>query len=163
MAYQFSIGTLNISPVNGTPFTLGTVQDVSVDFDITLKELYGSYEYPVDIAPGTRKINGKAKFANINGQQLNDAFLKGSHTGSAAPGGTSTISYTNQLVGTNIPNFSLVWALNYGGKSFTLTLNRCVSKKLTFTGKLEDYIIPDFDFQAYADGNGAVYSLVMVN
>jgi hypothetical protein len=157
MAYQFSVGTIQISPTNGTPFTLGTVQDVSIDIDITLKELFGSYEFPVDIAPGTKKISGKAKFANISASQLNDLFFKGSLNP-----GTSTVTYTNQLVGTQVPSFQLVWTLNYLSKSWIFTLNKCISKKMTFSGKLEDYIIPDFDFQAFADSSNGVYSLVAV-
>ena len=73
------------------------------------------------------------------------------------------MTYNNQLVGTVVPSFSLAWALNYLGKPWTFTLAQCISKKMTFSGKLEDYIIPDFDFVAYANASGLVYTLVMTN
>lgn len=161
MAYQFSVGTISVTPTVGTPFTLGTVQDVSFDIDVNLKELFGSFEFPVDVASGTKKINGKAKFASMNAQNMNDLFFKGTYTPSGGSGGS--ISYTNQLVGTVTPTFSLAWALNYGGKPWTFTLVQCISKKMTFSGKLEDYIIPDFDFVSYANAAGLVYTLVMTN
>ena len=163
MAFQFSVGSLVVTPTTGTQFTIGTLQDVSIDFDITLKELFGSYEYAVDIAPATKKINGKAKFASINAMNMNDLFFKGTFSGSGLAGSSGTVTYTNQLIGTVIPSFQLVWNMSYAGKTLQWTFNRCISKKLAFAGKMEDYVIPDFDFMAGADSNNSVFTLTLVN
>lgn len=41
----------------------------------------------------------------------------------------------------------------------TLRLNQCVSSRLTFPSRIDDYGIPDFDFQAFADGTNTVGTL----
>jgi hypothetical protein len=44
----------------------------------------------------------------------------------------------------------------YSGKALTLTLNSCLATKLTFATKLDDFMISEFDFSAFADGAGNV-------
>jgi hypothetical protein len=46
-----------------------------VDFSFNLKELYGQSQFPLVVARGQGKIEGKAKFANLNGAMLNDIFF----------------------------------------------------------------------------------------
>ena len=81
--YQFGSGTLFATPVttignaaaNPTPTQFGSLQDVSLDISFDTKELYGMYQFPDVIARGKGKITGKAKFARVNGKQLNDLFF----------------------------------------------------------------------------------------
>jgi hypothetical protein len=56
------------------PRQFGVLQDISVDFDWTNKELYGQYQFPVAIGRGQAKITGKAKFAQILGLLYSDLF-----------------------------------------------------------------------------------------
>lgn len=58
-----------------TPRRFGTLQDVSIDFDGDIKELFGQFTFPVDTARGKTKITGKAKFATISGELYNDLFF----------------------------------------------------------------------------------------
>ena len=76
--YNFGAGTLFLVRTDislPTPVRIGTLQDVSVDMSFQTKELYGQYQAPVAVARGQQKITGKAKIANMNARQLNDAFL----------------------------------------------------------------------------------------
>ena len=76
--YNFGVGTLFLVRTDiavPTPVRVGTLQDVSVDMSFQVKELYGQYQAPVAVARGQQKITGKAKIANLNARQLNDAFL----------------------------------------------------------------------------------------
>ena len=76
--YNFGAGTLFLVRTDiatPTPTRIGTLQDVSVDMSFQTKELYGQYQAPVAVARGQQKITGKAKIANLNARQLNDAFL----------------------------------------------------------------------------------------
>jgi hypothetical protein len=57
------------------PRQFGVLQDVSIDFDWTNKELYGQYQFPVAIGRGQAKISGKAKFARILGLLYSDLFF----------------------------------------------------------------------------------------
>jgi hypothetical protein len=79
--YQFGSGTLFATPFGGslaanpTPTQFGTLQDVSLEISFDTKELYGSSIFPEMVARGKGKIAGKAKFARLNGKQLNDLFF----------------------------------------------------------------------------------------
>lgn len=71
-----------------------------------------------------------------------------------------TIAITNQLLG-NSPQFLAEFTNSYRGKKLTMVLNACMSSKLSFPTKLEDFTMPSFDFQAFSDdaGNIGVISL----
>ena len=68
-----------------TPTEFGIMQDASVDFSFDMKELFGSYQFPIAIARGKGKIQGKSKFAQLNGLMLNNLVFG--------------VGYTNLLVG----------------------------------------------------------------
>jgi hypothetical protein len=76
--YNFGIGAVigvRTDVTGGQPSFFGTIQDINVDIDQTLVELYGQYKMPVDIAPSKMKISGKAKFARIQLNQINNMLL----------------------------------------------------------------------------------------
>jgi hypothetical protein len=110
------VGTPSIditgAPVtNPTPTEFGLLQDCSVDFDFDLKELFGTYQFPVAIGRGKGKITGKAKFAQINGLMLNNLVFGASYasivlgqvkdyTGATIP--TTPFTITPTVPGTGI-------------------------------------------------------------
>ena len=57
------------------PDQFGILQEVQIDWDWTTRELWGQYQFPVDIARGQGKIIGKAKFARIFGAIYGDLFF----------------------------------------------------------------------------------------
>lgn len=61
----------------------------------------------------------------------------------------------NQLVGTT-PTFQALFYTTFQGQAVTLQLNNCTSSKLSFGTKLEDFVIPEFDFTCFADPSGNV-------
>lgn len=67
------------------------------------------------------------------------------------------ISITNQLLG-NSPQFMAVFTETFNGKSMTISLNSCMSSKLSLVTKLEDFTIPAFDFMAFADSSNSIGS-----
>lgn len=236
MQYQFGSGNLFGMVLVGAilvPRKFGALQDISVDFDFNLKELYGQYQFPLAIARGQGKISGKAKAANIHGGMMNDIFFgqtlstgqklvaigeagtipttpfqvtvansgtyhedlgvafvatgvplvrvaaapttgqysvaAGVYTFAAADVGLavvidysytaaatgSTLTLANLLSGTT-PSFVMSFPIfftqpNNVKKTFYIRLNACFSKKLGIATKIEDYVIPEFDFQACAD------------
>jgi hypothetical protein len=60
---------------NATPTKFGALQDVQLDFSGDLKELYGQGQFALALARGKAKIEGKAKFAQINGAIFNNLFF----------------------------------------------------------------------------------------
>jgi hypothetical protein len=80
MQLAFGAGALwgNRTDVTGSgigPDQFGILQDVQIDWDWTTKELWGQYQFPLDIARGQGKIAGKAKFARIFGAIYGDLFF----------------------------------------------------------------------------------------
>jgi hypothetical protein len=80
MQLAFGAGALwgNRTDVTGSgigPDQFGILQDVQIDWDWTTKELWGQYQFPLDIARGQGKITGKAKFARIFGAIYGDLFF----------------------------------------------------------------------------------------
>lgn len=75
------------------------------------------------------------------------------------PGLTLTIA--NTLLGT-APSFKLRLQQTFLGKTLLLTLNQVISSKLTFATKLEDFQIPEMDFDAFADNNNEIGHLYSV-
>src|SRR5450759_3548114 len=78
MQYQFGSGNLYGLVSSGgvlVPRKFAGIQDVSIDFSFTMKELYGQSQFPLTIARGQGKITGKAKAANFNAGHYNDVFF----------------------------------------------------------------------------------------
>lgn len=65
------------------------------------------------------------------------------------------VTITNNLLGV-APVFQMNLATQYNGKMFVLTLESCVSTKLSLATKMEDFVIPDFEFSAFANDAGIV-------
>jgi hypothetical protein len=61
----------------------------------------------------------------------------------------------SQLIGTT-PTFSARFFTTKNGKPINVSLHNCVSSKYAFQTKLEDYTIPEIDFEAFADSAGNV-------
>lgn len=74
--YEFGVGALFATNSDGSSIEFGTLQDVSLDFSFDKKELYGRRQFPVHVARGKGKIEGKATYANIQAAALN-AVLNG--------------------------------------------------------------------------------------
>lgn len=80
MQLAFGAGALwgNRTDVTGSgigPDQFGILQDVQIDWDWQARELWGQFQFPVDIARGQGKITGKAKFARIFGAIYGDLFF----------------------------------------------------------------------------------------
>lgn len=56
------------------------------------------------------------------------------------------------------PTFRVDLSNPYAGKFMTMTLYNAISSKLTLATKQDDFMIPEFDFEAFASSNGKVMS-----
>lgn len=245
----FGSGNLIGTPAgaNPTPLMFGILQECSLDFSFTIKELYGQNQFPVDIGRGTAKITGKAKQGDLDADIMGQLFFNEtvttgqllaainepgaipgsvsyeitvanagtflndegvyfaatgtrlkrvgsgvtageyivdedtgeytfaaadaskaviiSYTYSSATGG-KTFDITNNLLG-DAPTFGLLFngkrVTNGVTRNVNIKLNRCMSSKLSLATKLEDFTIPDFDFNAMADDSGSVGTMSFTN
>lgn len=73
----------------------------------------------------------------------------------AISGSGQKIAVTNALIGTT-PTFQAQFYTTFQGQAVSLKLNNCVSSKLSFGTKLEDFAMPEFDFSCFADAAGNV-------
>ena len=76
--YAFGSGTLigkRTDVANTPPALLGTLESVSLDFDRKVEFLLGQYNMPVAAGGGEFKIAGKAKYARLQANKINNLFL----------------------------------------------------------------------------------------
>lgn len=74
--YVFGTGQLFAMPVGGgAPLRFGALQDVSVDFNGDIKQLFGQYQFALDVARGKTKIEWKASTGNIDATAFNQIFF----------------------------------------------------------------------------------------
>lgn len=86
MQLNFGVGTAigkRTDIANAKPSFMGVLQDLEIDIDVALKELVGAYKMPVDVAPSSMKVTGKAKFARIQGATVNNLLLGQTETDNA--------------------------------------------------------------------------------
>jgi hypothetical protein len=78
----------------------------------------------------------------------------------ASTGSGQQLNVTNQPIGFT-PTFQLDYWVNLnqpGPKPFSIRVFACVASKLAMAGKLEDYMMPEFDFDAFANNAGQVFN-----
>jgi hypothetical protein len=80
-----------------------------------------------------------------------------SYTFTAAATGTS-MKISNQLMGF-APTIQVLLETVYNNNQFNVLLYSVVASKLSFTTKQEDFIIPEFDFEAFANAAGQVIDI----
>lgn len=61
----------------------------------------------------------------------------------------------NKLLG-DTPTFSANFYTTFQSKPITVKIPNCVSSKLTFPTKLDDFVMPDFEWSMFADAAGNV-------
>jgi hypothetical protein len=83
--------------------------------------------------------------------------MKISYTYTYAASGVKTV-FANSLLGVQ-PIFMANLMTTWGSKNVNLKLHQCIANKLTFATKLEDFLIPELDFSAFADSSGNLLTL----
>jgi hypothetical protein len=79
-----------------------------------------------------------------------------SYTYAALASGES-VAVTSSLIGPSVTFSANLFASDPGtGKQFSVLLYNCVAEKLSFGTKLEDFVMPELDFQCFANESGQV-------
>lgn len=74
---------------------------------------------------------------------------------SATPATAKKSTVNNVQMG-NAPSFRCDLMSPYSGEQTTLTLFKCISTKLTLATKLDDFLVPEMDFSAFANAANQV-------
>ena len=85
----------------------------------------------------------------------NTVFINFQFTATSTVAQKSTVQ--NVLMG-NAPTFQCDLYNAYLGKALIVTLNSCIATKMMLATKLDDFMVSEFDFSAFADANGNVIS-----
>ncbi|RBP15863.1 hypothetical protein DFR50_107133 [Roseiarcus fermentans] len=103
-------------------------------------------QYAVNAATGTYTF-AAADSANV-------VLISYTYTSSATG---ESFSVANSLVGPSIAFSANLFASDPGtGKQFSVLLYNCVAEKLSFGTKVEDFLVPELDFQCFANAAGQV-------
>ena len=78
--YPFGSGVLWGTVAGSTPQRFGTLQDIQIGVEQSIKELVGGNQFPVDLARGKGKITFAAKFAELNGALVSSLFFNNATT-----------------------------------------------------------------------------------
>jgi hypothetical protein len=70
------------------------------------------------------------------------------------------LNVRQQLMGF-APTFQILLNEQYAGKQANLLLYSCVAEKLAWTTKNEDFLVPEFDFEAFSNAGGQVMDLYL--
>lgn len=85
-------------------------------------------------------------------------FINYQYTATSTIAKKSTI--TNPLLG-YAPSFRADIYVPFNGKSMIWTLNNCIASKMSIATKLDDFTIPDYAFDAFADASGNVLTYAL--
>lgn len=137
-----------------TPYTI-TVANAGtiVDDEGVLYAATGLPLTKVASAPTAGQYAVASGVYTFNAADAGKAILTSYTYGVNSGGQKFTVS--NQLLGTT-PTFQAVFYTIYQGQAISLRLNNCTSSKLSFQAKLEDFVLPEFNFQCFADAAGNV-------
>jgi hypothetical protein len=70
-------------------------------------------------------------------------------------------STVNNLLMGYAPSFRCELSTPYAGQQMTVTLYNCISSKLTFSTKQDDFMVPEFDFDVFANGSNQVMTYAL--
>lgn len=142
------------TPFQITPSHAGTfVDDLGVTYDATGLPLTWVASAPAAGQYTFVQATGVYTFAAADtGLKVNISY---SYT-SAGAGYTTTV--INTPMGT-APTFMVVLSNPYQGNNLFLRLYSCTATKLALAFKNEDFTVPEFDFEAFANAAGKVYQL----
>ena len=142
-----TITTNTVTVLNSAQF----VQDWGVRYSVT-----GLPLTKVASAPAIGQYSVAAGVYTFNASE-NGTIVLISYTFNAAATGTQ-LNITNQLMGF-APTIQVLLETVYNTNQFSVLLYSVVASKLSFTTKQEDFIIPEFDFEAFANAAGQVIDL----
>lgn len=142
------------SVVPGTPFAVTPVIPNSGTwaYDLGVRDANGVPMTRVASAPTTGQYSvaaGVYTFAAAD--TAKQVFISYQYTATSTSAKKSTVQ--NVLMGL-APTFKGDIYVPYNGKSMILTIPQCTCSKFTFSTKQDDFLIPEFNFEGFADSAG---------
>jgi hypothetical protein len=111
-------------------------------------------------AAGQYSVSVAGVYTFASADQVAGVQVKINYSYTIAASGNK-IAVANLLMG-YAPSFQAELILPFQGKNLYVKLNNCISSKFSLATKLDDFIIPEFDFDAFADASGNVMTISSV-
>jgi hypothetical protein len=143
-----AVTPFNVTVVNAANFK----QDWGVRYTATGVPLTRVASAPVQ---GQYSVTAGGVYTFASADQNAQVLI--SYTFTASTTGTQ-LNITNQLMGF-APTIQVLLETVYNANQFSVLLYSVVASKLSFTTKQEDFIIPEFDFEAFANSAGQVIDI----
>lgn len=153
--------------VPATPFTI-TVTNATT-FDADLGVTYALTGLPLQRVTAGGETAGKSYSVTESGANkgkyvfaAGDTLLGVLITYTSTVAGGQSLIVQNSIIGST-PTFQLDYYTNLNqptSKPFALRLYACVASKLSIATKLEDFIMPEFDFSVFANASGAIFDFI---
>ena len=102
-------------------------------------------------APAALQYSWSAGVWTLNVSEASNKFMNSYSYTETTTGGR--ITAVNQLMG-SAPVFQLLLGEGFQSNALTVKLHQCIATKLTLNFKNEDFVIPEFDFSAFANSLG---------
>ncbi|AYJ86201.1 hypothetical protein D3Y57_09785 [Sphingomonas paeninsulae] len=146
------------SVIPATPFTITPTPPSTGAWsvDLGVRNAQGNPMTRVASAPTTGQYSvtaGAYLFATADTGQT--VFISYQYTATSTIAKTSLVQ--NIAMG-SAPTFRCDFFNQLGGNGLSLTLYSCISSKLSIATKIDDFLIPELDFEAFADSAGRVMS-----
>jgi hypothetical protein len=146
--------------IPATPYQITVTPPSSGTFQTDLGVVYQATGLPltkVASAPttGQYSVSNAGIYTFAAADTLLVVYINYSYTATSTTAVKNTVK--NIPMGYS-PSFSTELYMPYDGKSLVLTLNKCISNKLSISTKLDDFMMPELDFSAFADSAGNVMS-----
>lgn len=145
--------TVTITPPNSGVFVNDARGDQGVRYSATGVPLT---KVPSAPAIGQYAVNTGTGVYTFNASDIGTVVLISYMYTLSATG--TTLSITNQLMGF-APTFQAMLTTTYNAQQMNVLLYQAMAAKLTIATKQEDFIIPEFDFECFANAGGQVIDI----
>lgn len=162
--YQWNIDEAQSVPA--TPFTVTVTNAATFDADLGVKYAVGGL--PLQRVTAGAEALGKYSVTIIGANKGKYVFAAAETLANVLITYSSTVAtgqsmiVLNQQIG-NTPTFQLDYFTNLNqptSKPFAIRIFACVGTKISLATKLEDFVMPEFEFGAFADNSDRVYEYV---
>jgi hypothetical protein len=175
--FSWNVGsTFTLSTASTTATQVGSSLTFDADLGITYvnqtaglplqrvstgSEAAGKYSLTTG-SPGLYNFSAADTTGQSTGTQLKITYTQTGGGGVSGPSTAQALTVVNQLIGTT-PTFQLDYYTNLNQPSqsaFAVRVFACVAAKHALMFKLEDFMLPEFDFDIFANSAGQVYDFV---
>jgi hypothetical protein len=164
-AYIDNVGT-TLTTTTVTPATTYaaylTGTSPAFDYDLGVQDGAGNAFKQVAASPGSYQYSLSGGVYTFNATDVSNGvkvFISFAYTATAATGAKNAYVNINNLPMGQAPFLQVDLFCTYGGNPLLVTLFQAIASKLSFATKLDDFAIPDLEFDGFANSQNIAYRI----